>query len=99
MKAKEYISIPELCSIHNIEISFISNLNELGLVEVITVEKTNCIHQDTIADVEKMIRLHQDLEVNPAGIDVIFNLLQKVEHLHEELNTIKNRLKIYDSDF
>ncbi len=44
-----------------------------------------------------MIRMHHDLEVNPEGIDVVFNLLQKIERLQKDLNTTKNRLRLYES--
>lgn len=43
-----------------------------------------------------MIRIHQDLEVNPEGIDVIFNLLRKVDELKNELAAAKNKLRRYE---
>ena len=67
----------------------------LGLIEIQTVEKTRFIPEEKVADLEKMIRIHQDLEVNPEGIDVIFNLLQRVDDLKSELAATKNTLKRY----
>ena len=98
MATRELISITRLCSLYEIEVSFISHLKELGLIELITIEEVHFVHQDNIDDVERMIRLHRDLEVNPEGIDVIFNLLHKVDHLHQELNTLKNRLRLYEGE-
>ena len=98
MATQELISITRLCSLYEIEISFISHLKELGLIELTTIEEVSFVHKDYIDDVERMIRLHRDLKVNPEGIDVIFNLLHKVDRLHHELNTLKNRLKLYERD-
>jgi hypothetical protein len=46
-----------------------------------------------------MIRFNQELNINIEGIDVIFNLLQKMNSLQEELNTTQNRLRLYETDF
>ncbi|MFT7364613.1 MAG: hypothetical protein ACI9UV_002823, partial [Algoriphagus sp.] len=43
-------------------------------------------------DLEKVLRLHKELDVNLEGIDVILNLLGKVESLQMELNLAKQRL-------
>ncbi len=44
-----------------------------------------------------MIRIHHQLKVNTEGIDVVFNLLQKVDDLRNELNTVRNRLRLYEN--
>ncbi|MCW8980753.1 MAG: chaperone modulator CbpM [Altibacter sp.] len=96
MKKTEYITVQQLCASYEIETSFVSTLHEMGLVQLKQLEDTSCIPQEAVHDVERMIRLHRDLRVNPEGIDVIFNLLEKVEMMHEELNNLRNRLKLYE---
>ncbi|MEB2775597.1 chaperone modulator CbpM [Algoriphagus sp. D3-2-R+10] len=98
MAQQELILIETLCTHYEIEVSFVDSLSNLGLIEIMTVEQTRFIPQDKISDLEKMIRIHQDLEVNPEGIDVIFNLLRKVDDLKSELAATKNRLNRYESD-
>ena len=44
-----------------------------------------------------MIHIHQDLNVNIEGIDVVVNLLQKMENLQNELISVKNTLRLYES--
>ncbi|MDO9136514.1 MAG: chaperone modulator CbpM [Lutibacter sp.] len=44
-----------------------------------------------------MIRMHLDLNINIEGIDIAFNLLQKIDELENELISIKNRLRIYEN--
>ena len=95
MKTAQYISVTKLCSLYEIEVSFVSHLNEIGLISVTSIDKHPHIHNNDLVDFEKMIRMHRDLEINPEGIDVIFNLLEKVDSLHEELLLLKSQLRIH----
>ena len=97
MKIENFIPLKTLVTHYKVELSFFSNLSELGLVEVQTVEQVQYIHQDSIYEIEKMIRMHQELDVNIEGIDVVFNLLQKIETLQKELVEVKNRLRLYEN--
>ncbi|QHI38116.1 Chaperone modulatory protein CbpM [Kordia antarctica] len=98
MKAQHLIPTQTICSHYNIEISFVDALNKMGLIHIEIMEQVQCIHQDQISDLEKIIRLHNELNVNLEGIDIVFNLLQKEMELRNELNTLKNRLRLYESD-
>ena len=98
MNEKQLISKQTLCSHYNIEISFVDALNKMGLIQIEIIEQNQFIHQDQIGDLEKIIRLHNELNVNLEGIDVVFNLLEKERELRNELNVLKNRLKLYEND-
>ena len=74
------------------------SLNKIGLIQIEVVDQNQFIHQDQIGNLEKMIRLHNELNVNLEGIDVVFNLLEKERALRNELNTLKNRLRLYEND-
>ena len=95
---KNLIAITTICSHYEIESSFIDALHNTGLIQIVIIEKDSFLHQDQIGDLEKMIRLHHELNVNIEGIDVVFNLLEKEKELREELNTLKNRLSFYEND-
>lgn len=96
MAQQELIVIETICTHFEIEVSFVDALSNLGLIEIHTYEENRCIPEEKVADLEKMIRIHQDLEVNPEGIDVIFNLLRKVDSLQSELAETKSRLRQYE---
>ncbi|HLT32149.1 MAG TPA: chaperone modulator CbpM [Aquaticitalea sp.] len=96
MSSKNLIPIQTLCKHYKVETSFFTGLSEHGLIEVTTIAESNCIHQDHIQQVEKMIRLHQDLHLNVEGIDTVLNLLQRIEQLQSELQSAKRRLGIYE---
>lgn len=98
MDEKQLIPTKTLCVHYNIEISFIDALNKMGLIEIEIIEQSQYIHQDQISDLEKMIRLHNELNVNLEGIDVAFNLLEKEKTLRDEIKALKNRLRLYEDD-
>jgi len=98
MEIKDFIPVIQLCSHYKVEISFFNELNEVGLIEITTIEQSLYLHQDKINDVEKMIRIHRELNVNTEGIDVVFNLLQKVDDLQNKLNNVQNRLRLYENN-
>ena len=96
MSLKNFIPINQLCTHYKVEMSFFSSLNEFGLIEIKTFEQSYYIHQDKVNDIEKIIRMHQELDINFEGIDTIFNLLEKIKALQTELITTKNRLRLYE---
>lgn len=97
MNMKNLIPIHELCTHYEVEISFFSNLSEMGLIEIKTIEASQYIDSDSVCEIEKIVRMHQELDVNIEGIDVVFNLLQKIDVLQKELTALKNRLHLYES--
>ena len=98
MIQEHLITTQTLCSHYNIEISFVDALNKMGLIQIKIIEKNQYIHQDQIGNLEKIIRLHNELNVNLEGIDVVFNLLEKERELRNELIALKNRLRLYEND-
>lgn len=96
MKKNNLIPVEQLCSHYNIEISFISSLSQYGLIELTRMEEVTYVHPDQIKDIEKMMRLHFDLDINIEGIDAIYHLLQRVDQLHNELKSVKNQLHPYN---
>ena len=95
MKMENYIAVHELCSHYSIEEKFITQLDDLGLLEVTPIGKHLHIEEEAIHRFEKIIRLHRDLEINPEGIDVVLRLLDKMDSLEAEIQTLRNRLKIF----
>jgi hypothetical protein len=95
MEEKKLIPASEFCVHHRVEISFIHSLQEYGLVEIISEEGNDYLDEEKLNDLEKVIRLHNELHVNMEGIDVILHLLEQLEATQKELNILKNQLKFY----
>ncbi len=96
MNLDKLIATEELCERYSVEHTFIRSLNSSGLLEVITVEKREYVHCDKMADFEKMLRLHYDLEINLEGLEAIKHLLEKLNDLKKENLALRNRLEIYE---
>ncbi|RKR08539.1 MerR-like DNA binding protein [Flavobacterium sp. 90] len=96
MNSKNLIQIKQFCVYHEIENTFITELHNYGLVQIIVLEEDEYLQPEQLPAVEKMIRLHYDLKINIEGIDVIANLLDKIETLQQNLTTTQNKLRLYE---
>ncbi|MCD6069468.1 MAG: hypothetical protein K0S33_4294 [Bacteroidetes bacterium] len=94
MSTEEFIALARLCEYHETELSFFKGLHSTGLIEIHTIEEAPYIHRDRVRDLEKMIRLHRELDINAEGIDTIFNLLHRIEELQQELDELRGRIRL-----
>ena len=95
MPAKKLISVKEFCSYYNVDRDFIEQLDRNELIKLVRVKRTGFISEQTIAPLEMIIRLHNDLEVNVEGIETILHLLATLEKKNEELIRLRNQLDFY----
>ena len=96
MLKENLISTDEFCVHHNIEFSFIKNLSEFGLIETVSVKKVEYIPEGQLEKLERMLRIHKDLDINMEGIDTIDHLLARMQHLQDEVISLKNKLRLYE---
>lgn len=94
MENKQLFAIEDLCAHYQIEISFVNSLNEYGLITLIELESGKFIEEDHLADIERMMRLHYELDINMAGIDAISHLLKKLQEKEKDLLRLKNSLDL-----
>lgn len=92
MKTDELIPAKDFCVHHNIEYSFISSLENSGLLNVTSMKHSTFIHVDEMKKLEKFVRLHYDLDINLEGIETINHLLDKIEEMQHEIIRLKNNL-------
>jgi hypothetical protein len=92
---EQLIPAQEFCTHHQIEINFIYSLREYGLIDVISNEGNDYLSAEKLNELEKIIRLHYDLDVNMEGIDVIMHLLNQLNAVQHEANELRNQLKFY----
>jgi hypothetical protein len=72
-------------------------LHDNGLIEIFEIEESVFIQEDNLPEIEKMIRLHYDLDINIEGIEAIIHLLRRIEDLQDEIVSLKNKLRMYES--
>lgn len=91
----DMITLSDFCSSHQIEVSLIQSLEEHGLVQTIIVDQSICVHASELPKLERIVRLSQELNINPEGLDVIDHLLKRIEVMQHEIAELKNRLDFY----
>lgn len=96
MNLEEFIATEELCERYSVEHTFIRSLYHSGLIEVVTIEKREYVHCDRMADFEKLMRLHYDLDINLEGLEAIKHLLDQINELKDQNIELKNRLGLYE---
>lgn len=98
MSELELISLDDFCSSHSIDVSFINTLNDHGLIHVTVIDERTFIEATQLPVLEKISRLHYDLEINMAGIETLYYLLQRVTNMQQEMTALKNKLRRYEDD-
>ena len=96
MQTEYLIALDEFCANHNIEISFISSLQQTGLIEITTIKETGFIDSNQLQQLEKIVRFYYELDINLEGIETITHLLQRVNSLQDEIIALRNRLRLYE---
>ncbi len=93
---KQLISIHKICESYQIPDSFFEELRQFDLVPMEIQSGELMIDSSNLPQIEKILRLHFDLNINLEGIDVIIGLLQQIEDLKSEITVLKERLKLYE---
>jgi len=96
MKTVKTISVLQFCEFHNIPKSFIISLSEFELIALIKKENKQYIKERELATVERLMRLHFELDVNFEGLDVINNLMEQINTLQKTLQEAQNKIDFYN---
>ncbi|PWN70560.1 MerR family transcriptional regulator [Chryseobacterium phosphatilyticum] len=95
----ERISREELVRIYNIEITFFDDLVEYGLLHVQTENEVHYLLYEDLPDLEKFANWHYDLEINLPGLEVIHNMLKKLEALNRRNRELMNKLSAISDQY
>lgn len=98
MDTDQLIAIDIFCTNYNVEYSFVQSLGEAGLIDTVIIQETKYIHIPQLQKLERIIRLHDDLDINLEGIEVVHHLLKRVEMMQSEILTLKNRLRFFEGN-
>lgn len=98
MQEGTFISAKAFCSHHHIELSFIHSLHDYGLIDVTSAGEDYLLSPEQLEALEKMVRMHFDLQINLEGIDAIYHLLQRLEAAQQEVVSLRNRLRMHESN-
>ena len=96
MAKEKYILLQTFCEHTHIEDNFVIRLHEYGLIDFQEKMDDFFIDEDDISEIEKMFRLHKDLGINLEGLDVINQMLQRMEQLEQEMELLRKKLHLYE---
>ena len=81
--------IVDVCHSHQIETTFIKELHDNGLIQITVVESQEYIDEDQLPLIERYTNLYYDLELNMQGLEIVENLLQRIQALQDEIIRLK----------
>jgi MerR family transcriptional regulator, heat shock protein HspR len=90
-RSASYYSEQEMAESCQIDVQMIRRLRVVGLIEGITLAGGEQRYsEEDIAELRRIRRLHRDLGVNLAGIQVILHLRSRLQALEQELEQYKH---------
>lgn len=95
----ERISREELVKIYNIEITFFDELVDFGLLNIETENETRYILYEDLPVFEKLTNWHYDLEINLPGLEVINDMLRKMEDLKQRNRDLMKKLSAISDQY
>lgn len=95
---QDSISFTDLCEQHAISEQALLEMLEHGLIPSINIVNTKLqFDRLMFSRINKAYRLQKDLELNPAGVVLALELMDKLTELHHELGILKKHLDIASS--
>jgi hypothetical protein len=92
MTLKKYIRITDFCRGHALEESFLYDLHEVELIEILEVERHPVIRYSELDRLECLVRLHRDLDIGPQGLMAVDHLLHRMGRLQQEILELRRSL-------
>ncbi|MCB0373390.1 MAG: chaperone modulator CbpM [Muricauda sp.] len=96
MEQKNYISIKTFCQRHGVQESFVYAMYEYEILQIQDPQGEAMLFEEELPILEKMVRLHNELDINAEGLQAIHHLLRQVEGLQEEVASLKRKLDRLD---
>jgi len=96
MKEESYILIQHFCETTSVDPEFIEQLLEYGLIQHVVQGNEPAVHQEELPVLERMVRLHYDLDINLEGLQVISHMRQKMIQMQKEMLELERKLKRFE---
>jgi len=90
----ERISREELVKIYNIEVTFFDELVASGLLNIHTENEIRYLMYEDLPSFERFTNWHYDLEINLPGLEVIHDMLNKMEELRQKNRELMKKLSM-----
>ncbi len=84
----QLFKISDICQSYKIETTFIRELHVHGLIEIHYIESQEYLHEEQLSKVEKFYTWHHELDLNIPALDVVEQLLEKINYLQEKVKRL-----------
>ncbi|GAA4158566.1 hypothetical protein GCM10022217_19980 [Chryseobacterium ginsenosidimutans] len=95
----EKISREELVKIYNIEVTFFDELVDSGLLNIQTENEIRYLMYEDLPIFERFTNWHYDLEINLPGLEVIHEMLKKMEDLKKKNRELLGKLSAISNKY
>lgn len=96
MDAQELIIIDVFCKECNVEVALLEELEDFGLIEMVNTNGLKYINSQQWPKVQKIIHFHNELNINKEGIEVVLQLLGKLDKMNQDIYYLKQKLNLYE---
>lgn len=96
MENEHLIPASVFCTHHHIEVSFVNTLGDFGLISLKKINEEDFLEETELEKLERLVRLHNELNINVEGIDVINHMLTRIQEMQDEIRILQERLKFYE---
>ncbi len=84
-----FITIEEFSNLQGVEITLVREFIDFGLIPVHIQQEAECLVEEDISRVQRLIRLYQDLGVNKEGIEIILSMREQILELSKEVEMLR----------
>ena len=96
MSPEELIPAGEFCTYHQVEVSFLQNLHDSGLIVLTIRDGVVFLDAGELSTVERFARWHYELAINTEGIEALSHVLGRFEQLIDENRRLRAHLLRYE---
>ena len=96
MEHTELLIVDVFCTEYQVEKSLIDELNEFGLIELVQDNGIKYIQIEKLPELERVIRFHNELNINKEGIEVILDLLNRLDAVNKQTRYLQDKLRLYE---
>jgi chaperone modulatory protein CbpM len=93
MSSEELISAGDFCTFYQVDLSFIQTLHDSGLIGITVMDGAAYLPAGELPALEKFVRWHYELSINPEGIEALSHVLQRMNRLMDENRALRGRLR------
>lgn len=92
----EIVLVEVFCEAYNITSESVSQWHKMGLIELLNEDNKSYLRNDELEKIEKLIKIQTELQVLPADIDIVYNLIEQLKYLQQENNRLRRILNEFD---